>query len=389
MLHAVSYGDGGKQPRSILYRASLSEMVVPYADATGGWNWRNAFDVGEYGMGASLSPMRAGHEVPEHATLLPVIRPNDFGEPFVFENAVAIYEQDGGVLWSHTDYTTGRVETRRHRQLVLHVLYTVGNYDYALKWIFGQDGVIEAQVELTGVLLVKGVGEKECPVCSQKPDEDGRVLPTGADRYGSFVARQIVATHHQHFFNFRLDFDVEGTGNSVREMQLAAVEASEDNPERNGFTLQQLELRTESEARRGLGEGHRTWKVLNPNRTTALGHYPAYELMPAGNGTPFAHADSRVRQRAGFASHHLWATRYNPLELYAAGDYPNQSSGGDGLTQYSTDEPLTDADVVLWYTMGLSHAPRAEEWPVMPVARTGFRLVPHNFFERNPALDVR
>lgn len=160
--------------------------------------------------------------------------------------------------------------------------------------------------------------------------------PTMAARsYGSFVAKQVVATHHQHFFNFRLDFDIEGTGNSVRE--------------RCSWLLSRLCRR-----------------VLNPNRTNALGHYPAYELSPAGNGTPFAHVDSRVRQRTSFASHHLWATRYNPRELYAAGDYPTKSSGGDVLPRYSSDESLANADVVLWYTMGLSHAPRIEEWPVMP-----------------------
>jgi hypothetical protein len=39
--------------------------------------------------------------------------------------------------------------------------------------------------------------------------------------------------------------------------------------------------------------------------------------------------------------------------------------------------------------MGLAHAARAEKWPVMPVSRAGFRLVPYDFFDRNPALDVR
>jgi primary-amine oxidase len=130
--------------------------------------------------------------------------------------------------------------------------------------------------------------------------------------------------------------------------------------------------------------------VLNPNRQTALGHFPAYELVTGTNAVPFAHPESTVRKRAAFVGHHLWVTRYKPGELYAAGDYPNQSAGGDGLPRYGDDnESLLNADVVLWYTMGLSHAARAEEWPVMPVSRAGFRLVPHQFFDRNPALDVR
>jgi primary-amine oxidase len=390
VLHAVTYEDGGR-PRPILYRASLSEMVVPYGDPSPAWRWRNAFDVGEYGLGTSLSPMRAGHEVPENATLLPVALADDRGKPAVLQGAVAVYEQDGGILWTHTDYDSKKVATRRARQLVLQALYTVGNYDYSLRWVFGQDGSIEAQVDLTGVVLIRGVKDGQCVVCKGKPDEDGRLRPAGAERYGSLVAPQVVAAHHQHFFNIRLDFDLDGAGNSVYETELAPEDPVPANPERNAFVLNQRLLRTEREARRDLDpRTHRTWKVLNTNRRTALGHFPAYELVPGANAVPFAHPESTVRRRAGFVGHQLWVTRYKPGELYAAGDYPNQSRGGDGLPRYGDDnESLVNADVVLWYTMGLSHAARAEEWPVMPVNRASFRLVPHNFFDRNPSLDVR
>ena len=44
--------------------------------------------------------------------------------------------------------------------------------------------------------------------------------------------------------------------------------------------------------------------------------------------------------------------------------------------------------VVVWYTMGVTHIPRPEEWPVMPVTHVGFKLIPAGFFSRNPALDV-
>lgn len=103
----------------------------------------------------------------------------------------------------------------------------------------------------------------------------------------------------------------------------------------------------------------------------------------------FAHPESSVCKRASFLRHHLWVTRFKANELYAASDYPNPSTGGDGLPRYSEDnESLVNTDIVLWYKLGLSLAARAEEWPVMSVSRTGFHLVPHNFFDRNPALDV-
>jgi hypothetical protein len=46
------------------------------------------------------------------------------------------------------------------------------------------------------------------------------------------------------------------------------------------------------------------------------------------------------------------------------------------------------ADLVAWYSFGVHHIPRPEDWPVMPVAYAGFMLKPAGFFEQNPAMDV-
>ena len=43
---------------------------------------------------------------------------------------------------------------------------------------------------------------------------------------------------------------------------------------------------------------------------------------------------------------------------------------------------------MLWHTFGPTHVVRLEDWPVMPVVRTGFMLRPTGFFDRNPTLDV-
>jgi primary-amine oxidase len=389
VLYQIAYNDG-ETTRPILYRASMNEMLVPYADPSATWNWRNAFDVGEYLLGVWATELRKELEVPENAVLLSPVIADDNGEPQILRHRLAIYEQDGGILWTHTDLRSGRTQTRRARQLVVHSIHTIGNYDYGIRWIFGQDGSLEVEVELTGIVLPKGSDEEACVYCRQELDEDGRLVPRGADRYGTLVAPQIIATHHQHFFNFRLDFDVDGRENSVYESEFVAEESVPSNPERSAFYLQQRVLRSELGAQRNVNpDTHRRWKIVQPHRRTSLGHFPAYELMPGTNTRPLAHPDSTVRKRAGFVNHHLWVTRFRPGEMYAAGDYPNQGRGGDGLPAYSADnEPLEDTDLVVWYTLGVSHAARAEEWPVMPVSRASFQLVPRNFFDRNPTLNV-
>ena len=129
--------------------------------------------------------------------------------------------------------------------------------------------------------------------------------------------------------------------------------------------------------------------IANPTRRTKLGHFPGYTLQPGVNAVPYVAPGSTLRGRAGFLDHHVWVTRHRPDELYAAGLYPNRGPGEDGLPRWSRAEnSVVNEDVVLWYTLGVTHVARPEEWPVMPVVRAGFRLVPDGFFVRNPALDL-
>ena len=86
-----------------------------------------------------------------------------------------------------------------------------------------------------------------------------------------------------------------------------------------------------------------------------------------------------------------WVTalRRRPSSI-PAGDYPNQSDAGAGHPRSGCpqERPLTDADVVLWYTVGMNHVATPEDWPVAPVHRAGFTMKPWGFFDRNPGLDV-
>jgi len=158
----------------------------------------------------------------------------------------------------------------------------------------------------------------------------------------------------------------------------------------NQMIMEETNLVSEKRAPRRMDQqAARHWLVMNPQAQNSLGHHTSYILAPGANALPYVAPNSPVRQRAGFINNHFWATRYRPGEWYAAGSYPNQSTGGDGLPKWiAVDEPLTGQDVVVWYTLGITHIPRPEEWPIMPATHVGFRLIPGGFFARNPALDV-
>jgi len=384
VLYQIRYDDQGKE-RSILYRASLAEMLVPYGDPDKEWSWRAAFDQGEYGLGLTSFPLARGQDVPGNARLFSTVLARETGEPMVIPDNVALFERDGGLLWKHREYN-GTNEVRRARELVLYQVATLGNYDYGINWIFGQDGQLRVEIELTGILLAKGVKAAKCERCADLGQPEGQARSARTDdRFGTLVARHIVAPNHQHYFCFRLDFDIDGPENSVVRMDVRSDPASP-----NAFLMEETLLKREQEACGDLSlASARKWKVLQPGQRTTLGHFPGYALHPEGNAWPYMAAGSATRKRASFIDHPVWVTRYKEDERFAAGDYPNQAKGGDGLPKYIQDnEKIVNEDIVLWYTLGVTHVARPEEWPVMPVSRTGLRLVPEGFFTHNPALDV-
>jgi primary-amine oxidase len=379
VLHTVSYDDNGKL-RPILYRASLSEMYVPYGDPGKNWLFRNVFDQGEYGIGTLAFSLEPKTDAPSNAVFFDSVFAGEDGKPYVQPRTVALYERDGGLLWKHYDTESQESQSRRGRDLVLFSLSTVGNYDYGFGWIFRQDGSLELEAQLTGIMQARGVDA----TVSDPHDHT-------TEKHAHLVAPNVVAPHHQHFFNFRLDLDVDGAaGNRILELNTIPQPAGPSNASRTGMLMQHTLLRTESEAQRDVSLAtSRKWKIESSTVKNSLGQHAGYLLVPGETAVPYAAPGSWYRRRAGFINHHLWVTPFEPAERNAAGAYPNQGKGGDGLPRWvKGNRPIDNTDVVVWYTFGVTHIPRPEEWPVMPVHRTGFKLLPVSFFSRSPALDV-
>ncbi len=371
VIHTVGYEDQGRV-RPILYRAALSDMVVPYGDPSKDHYRKNAFDAGEYGIGSLTNSLTLGCDCLGEIYYFDAVLNNGKGEPFVIPNAVCMHEEDYGILWKHTDWRIGQTEVRRSRRLVVSSVATVGNYEYGFFWYFYQDGTIQMEVKLTGIINTAAVPEGETP------------------KYGTLVAPQLNAHIHQHFFNFRLDMSVDGENNTVYEVNTVAEPPGPDNPHGNAFYAEKTPLRSEWEAQRVIDPMQgRYWLVSNTSAMNTLGQPVSYKLMPGENILPFAHPDASIIKRAGFMTKHLWVTPYDRNEISATGPYPNQHPGGAGLPEYTKhNRNVEDADVVLWYTLGFHHVPRPEDWPIAPVAYCGFSLKPVGFFDTNPVLDV-
>ena len=370
-LHHLRYNDEG-QDRSVLYRASLTEMVVPYGDPGPTQRRKNAFDVGEYGMGMCANSLELGCDC------LGLIRYFDAhlctsrGEPLTIKNAVCMHEEDFGILWKHTDRRINIPEVRRSRRLVISSVSTVENYEYGFFWYLYQDGNIQLEVKLTGILSMGAFESGKTP------------------RFGNLIAPQLYAPNHQHFFNVRLDFDLDGVANTVQQVDVVPDPIDEHNPFENAFVAKATPLLREKQSLASLNlETTRSWKIVNPNVLNAVGEPVGYKFLPGDNCFPMASKNAWWRKRAGFVNHHVWVTPFSENERYAAGDYPNQSGGGDGLIRWTEqNRTVENTDVVFWYTFGHTHIPRPEDYPVMPAAYLGFLLKPNGFFRQNPGNDI-
>ena len=295
------------------------------------------------------------------------------GQPVTIKNAICLHEEDAGLLWKHTDWRTGQSETRRSRRLSVSFVATVGNYEYGFFWYFYQDGTLQCEVKLTGIMHTTAVAPGEKPA------------------FGNLVAPQLNAPFHQHIFAARLDMSVDGDQNSIYEVNTVSLPPGESNPHGNAFRAEPTLLASESQARRSVNSASaRFWRIVNPNQTNRLGNPVGYRLIPGENSPPFVQPDAAVVRRA----------RVHHAPPVGDAVRSERAVRGGRLSETSTRREtdcrngppptgaLENTDLVVWYVFAHTHVPRMEDWPVMPVAALGFWLKPDGFFERNPALDL-
>lgn len=369
VLDRIGYEQNGVV-RSIINRISLSEIYVPYAIPDANWTWRSAFDIGEYNLAEYSNALGTNLDVPENAVFFDSVAAGDTGSAggsYDLPHAVAMYERDGGSLWDRTDPTSLERDARFARELVVNWSAAIGNYTYGVEYVFRMNGAIDVNVNATGTTLNQGISS-----------------PSQGNEHGTVVTPKIAAPGHQHFFGFRIDFDVDGTSNRVVEENATSTAS----PGGNAWKVQETRLATEG-FRDANPASARSWTIESTTRTNAVGEPTAYELVGSDTRVPYSSPTYPPLLQAPFAQHPFWVTKYKDSERYAGGDYPFQGAAGDGLTAYASPaENVNGTDVVVWYTPAFTHIPHVEEYPVMTTETAHFHIEPDGFFDANPALDA-
>jgi primary-amine oxidase len=364
-LFDVAWVDSVRRP--VLYRASISEVMATYGDPVFASFY--PFDEGAYGLGHGASPMVILQDAPRDAHFVDAVIADDRGVPRRVPRAVALYERSGDVSWRHA----GRACAGR--QLVIASHATIGNYDYVFNWVFSRAGTIEVEVLLTGAMNLM--------LQPRTPDSLGPGLTTARE-----VEDHQRAPIHQHFFSYRLDFDIASDARD-QVIEVDAEPAPTDSVANRGgewFVAREHRLLSELGARRQTNPASsRLWRVVAAADTDDAGSR-GYALVPDENTVALQAAEARPRRKAGFLGSQVWVTAYAPDEMHAAGDYPYWDRYDEGLPRWAqANRDVANTDLVLWYTLGITHTPRPEDYPIMPTRRAAFRLMPSGFFRRNPA----
>ncbi|RAH69495.1 uncharacterized protein BO66DRAFT_452992 [Aspergillus aculeatinus CBS 121060] len=368
VLHNVFY-DG----RSLFHRVSMSEMTVPYGDPRAPYRRKQAFDLGDTGFGLTSNTLTLGCDCLGQIAYFDGIRTTGTGEPVEMKNVICMHEVDEGIGWKHTNMRNGQASTVRNRTLVVQCTATVMNYEYILAFVLDQAANLHVEVKATGIMSTMPIARHT------------------ASPWGTVVAPGVLAVNHQHLLNLCIDPALDGTGNTVVYDDVLPVrdDPTVDDPQGCAFRRTTTAITQPGGYELNLA-AYRTYRIINPNRTNAISGEPVgYRLHASPSQMLIMGPETFNSRRGRFTTKPIWVTDYRDEELYAAGEFTNQSTDDTGLGVWSQrQQSVENADIVLWHTFGTTHITRPEDFPVMPVEKMVVSLKPTSFFELNPSNDV-
>jgi primary-amine oxidase len=194
----------------------------------------------------------------------------------------------------------------RARKLIISHIFTAANYEYCVYWIFHQDGTIQLEIKLTGILNTYAMN----------PGEE-------THGWGTEVYPGVNAHNHQHLFCLRVDPNIDGPNNTVFQVDATrggGAVGSAENKYGNAFYAKKTRFETPEQAKSDYdGKTSRTWDMCNESILNPYSHKPvSYKLVSREVPELLPQEGSLVWKRAGFARHAVHVTKcmFRPLKRF-------------------------------------------------------------------------
>ena len=323
----------GGNARQIMSQASVSQIHVPYDD-----NVARYHDVTDYGMGGGNIEDLTAADCP-NGTLL-----NDNGKDVLCKRTASRGHAYFGTAQQSQGYA-----------LSLFSVSPIGEYNYIPLWQFYDDGTIEVVMGASGRLQRRGAN-------------DGTGWPIRSNN--------TTGISHIHNYYWRLDFDLNGTGNNdvVDEVQFIPA----NNNQKRELSITQLA----NEAARSVEpENMRSWRIRDGAVNNSNGAPIAYYFEPLGTG----HRDVGPSYEP-WTNNDFYVTKHKDCEKYVSHN-PTTNGCGNDITDFTDNESLDGQDIVVWYGTTFHHIPRDEDEPYMHSHWDGFKIVPFDWTAFNSLTD--
>ncbi|WWC69058.1 uncharacterized protein I206_102994 [Kwoniella pini CBS 10737] len=364
----------------IIYEISPQEAMAQYSGSDP-HQATTVFLDRAFGMGDSVKELMVGYDCPLEAVYLPATI-HTAGGSTTRLNAICIFEKDSTKpLSRHTGWLKDEMGAIKGYELTVRSVSTVGNYDYIFDYTFQLDGTIEIRMSASGYLQ-GGVWD-----ATQRP-------------YGHQLRDTTMGSLHDHVINYKIDFDVAGTENSLMAamLEMEEVEHPWADQDWGKTSTQQKVVRryvaSENDSRLEYPKNMEGMFVItNEDEQNSWGNSRGYAIHPGASNIHLTNLDcKRTQDNVNWAKHHLSVTRRHDNEPYSSSLWNIHLPGKPTVNFYKffDGESLDQEDLVVWLNLGTHHIPRAEDSPqtLTNVATSSVLLTPYNFHDYDVSMDV-
>lgn len=202
---------------------------------------------------------------------------------------------------------------------------------------------------------------------------------------------------HDHVLNYKADFDILGTDNTMQLTTMVPVTKSypwSGGKTRNTMTLQRQFVESEDASRMFWGDNGATqFRVVNTAQPNKYGEYRGYRILPSQGTIHLTVQNStNLANAARWAEYDIMVTRQHDTEPRSAHPYNNQDVHDPPIdfSKFFNGESLTQEDLVVWFNLGMHHIPHTGDLPntVFTTAHSGVQFMPLNYLLSDPSRET-